>query len=93
MNKPINLLADYKDEAGRYYHCVFKAYHAPDEKVAAASLIVSLNRKGFIPCAIVAVYGNYTMEELARIQNSPPVPGKTRILYIDKAEYQARSPG
>ena len=38
MNKPINLLADYKDEAGRYYHCVFKAYHAPDEKVAAASL-------------------------------------------------------
>ena len=93
MNKPINLLADYKDEAGRYYHCVFKAYHAPDEKVAAASLIVSLNRKGFIPCAIVAVYGNYTMEELARIQNSPPVSGQMRILYIDKAEYQARSPG
>ena len=93
MNKPINLLADYKDEAGRYYHRVFKAYHAPNEKTAAASLIVSLNRKGFIPCAIVAVYGNYTMEELARIQNSPPVLGRTRILYIDKAEYQARSPG
>ena len=93
MNKPINLLADYKDEAGRYYHRVFKAYHAPDEKVAAASLIVSLNRKGYIPCAIVAVDGNYTMEELARIQNSPPVLGRTRILYIDKAEYQARSPG
>ena len=93
MNKPINLLADYKDEAGRYYHRVIKASHAPDDKVAAASLIVSLTRKGFIPCAIVAVYGNYTMEELARIQNSPPVPGRTRILYIDKAEYQARSPG
>lgn len=93
MNKPINLLADYKDEAGRYYHRVFKAYHAPDEKTAAASLVVSLNQKGFAPCAIAVVSGNYTMEELARIQNSPPVPGQTRILCIDKAEYPARSPG
>ncbi len=93
MNKPINLLADYKDEAGRYYHRVFKAYHAPDEKTAAACAMEKLRQDGFTPCAIAVVSGNYTMEELVRIQNSPPVPGQTRILYIDKAEYPARSPG
>ena len=52
-----------------------------------------LRQDGFTPCAIAVVSGNYTMEELVRIQNSPPVPGRTRILYIDKAEYPARSPG
>ena len=87
MNKAVNLLADYKDAAGRYYHRAFQAYHAPDEKTAAASLIVSLSRKGFIPCAIAVVDGSHTMEELERIQHSPPVPGQARLLYMDKAEY------
>ena len=52
-----------------------------------------LRQDGFTPWAVVVVSSSHTMEELARIQNSPPVPGRTRILYIDKAEYQARSPG
>ena len=52
-----------------------------------------LRQDGFTPWAVAAVYGSHTMEELSRMQDSPPVPGKTRILYIDKTEYQARSPG
>ncbi len=93
MGKTIHLLVDYKDGAGWYYHQVFKAYNALGEETAAACVMEKLRQDGFTPWAVVVVSSSHTMEELARIQNSPPVPGRTRILYIDKAEYQARSPG
>ena len=87
MNNAINLVADYKDTAGHYYHQAFKVYNAHDEQTAAASLIMRLNQTGFIPCAIAVIYGNHTMEELTAIQNRPPVPGTGRLLYLDKANY------
>mgnify|MGYP000863416578 FL=1 len=93
MGKTIHLLVDYKDGAGRYYHQVFKAYNALGEETAAACVMEMLRQDGVTPWAVAAVYGSHTMEELSRMQDSPPVPGKTRILYIDKTEYQARSPG
>ena len=87
MNSPVNLLVDYKDTSGKYYHQVFKAYHATNEKTAAACIMEQLRRDGFIPCAIAMIYGRHTMEGLGRIQNSPPVPNTGRLLYIDMAEY------
>ena len=87
MNSLVNLLVDYKDHAGRYYHKAFKAYHAPDEKTAAACVMEQLRRESLIPCAIAVVYGDHTMEELARIQDSAPQRGACRLLYIDRANY------
>lgn len=49
MNKPINLLVDYKDGAGRYYHQVFKAYNALGEETAAACVMEMLRQDGFTP--------------------------------------------
>ncbi len=37
MNKPIDLIVDYKDGAGRYYHKVFKALGAPTDDIAGAA--------------------------------------------------------
>ena len=87
MNKPINLIVDYKDGAGRYYHKAFKALGAPTDDIAGACVIEQLRREGFTACAVAVIYGDHTMEELERIQNSPPQPGGGRLLYIDWAEY------
>lgn len=87
MNKAINLLADYKDGAGRYYHKVFKAFGAPTDDIAGACVIEQLRREGFTACAVAVIYGDHTIEELERIQNSPPQPGCGRLLYMDKAQY------
>lgn len=36
-NKPIDLIVDYKDGAGRYYHKAFKALGAPTDDIAGAA--------------------------------------------------------
>ncbi len=93
MNKPIDLIVDYKDGAGRYYHKVFKALGAPTDDIAGACVIEQLRREGFTACAIAVIYGDHTIAELERIQNSPPQPGGGRLLYIDWAEYDLTPTG
>ena len=93
MNKPIDLIVDYKDGAGRYYHMAFKAWGAHTDDIAGACVIEQLRREGFTACAVAVIYGDHTMEELDRIQNSPPQPGAGRLLYIDKAEYDPAPTG
>ena len=87
MHEPINLVADYKDESGRYFHRAYKALGAVDEETAARTLAGVLRLDGFIPCAIAAIYGDHSLEELEQIAERLPQPGEGRLLYIDKAEY------
>ena len=87
MDNPVNIIADYKDGAGRYYHKAFKALGAPTDDIAGACVIEQLRREGFTACAVAVIYGDHTMEELERIQNAPPKPGAGRLLYLDAKNY------
>lgn len=87
MDNPINLLVDYKDRAGRYYHNAFQAFNAASDAIAGACVMERLRQGGFIPCAVVAVHGCHSLDELEQIQSRPPRPGEGRLLYLDRDEY------
>lgn len=91
MNRPVNLLVDYKDARGRYYHQSFVASPAPDEETAAACVMEKLRREGYTVTAMAVIYGTHTLPDLDRLADQPPRPGMGRLLYLSPDEYAAGS--
>ena len=87
MQETINLIVDYKDIGGHYFHRSYQVKGANDTVEAASHVMDTLRREGFVPCAIAEVLGICTIEELEKKAKTQAKPGEGRLIWIDPTEY------
>ncbi|MCI8548711.1 MAG: hypothetical protein HFJ38_07510 [Bacilli bacterium] len=91
-----NLMVDYCDAHGNYFHSPMQATTPPDSMEKDTDLVSSiqkeLKQKGYEVCSILEALGEFEMGELEEVFNGKQW-GKhpTRLLYLDAKLVQTKA--
>ena len=65
-----NLIVDYKKN-GAWMNQAFQMFGTCDEQTAALAAAAQVCAFGGVPLAVHRIYGRYTLDELANLENGP----------------------
>lgn len=82
----VNIISDYKDKSGRDFHEANQVLGTEDAVIAGQIVIERLRSQGYIPTALLQVFGDYTIDQLQEMAHQH-TSCACRVIYINPAYF------